>query len=111
MGFPWILTTCATVVWNQDASSVLTRNFLLNFENSKYFKIIDYTDNYRDIQHMIDSGEVMMALIIPKDFSHYIESGKTAPFTVDRGWKRCQYRDYRHGLCACGSFSIQCTIC
>jgi len=27
---------------------------------------------------MIDSGKVMMALVIPKDFSHFIESGKTA---------------------------------
>ncbi|MBU0547416.1 MAG: ABC transporter permease, partial [Candidatus Omnitrophica bacterium] len=51
---------------------------LLNFKNSKYFKIVKYTDNYRDIQYMIDSGKAMMALVIPKDFSHYIESGKTA---------------------------------
>jgi ABC-2 type transport system permease protein len=72
----------ATVVWNQDASSVLTRNFLLNFENSKYFKITGYTDNYRDIQHKIDSGKVMLALIIPKDFSHYIESGRPAPLQL-----------------------------
>ncbi|MDP2905159.1 MAG: ABC transporter permease [Candidatus Omnitrophota bacterium] len=71
-----------TVVWNQDASSVLTRNFLLNFKNSKYFEIIRYTDNYRDIQHMLDSGEAMMALVIPKDFSHYIESGTKAPLQL-----------------------------
>jgi len=67
-----------TVIWNQDASSELTRNFLLNFKYSKYFKIVRYTDNYRDIEHLIDSGEVMMAMIIPKDFSHYLQSGKTA---------------------------------
>lgn len=67
-----------TVIWNQDASSKLARDFLLNFKNSKYFKIIKYTNNYRDIQHMIDSGSAMMALVIPKDFSHYIESGKTS---------------------------------
>jgi len=69
-------------VWNQDASSKLTRDFLLNFKNSKYFKILRYTDNYRDIEHMIDSGEALMALIIPKDFSRYIESGKTAPLQL-----------------------------
>ncbi|MDD5505607.1 MAG: ABC transporter permease [Candidatus Omnitrophica bacterium] len=67
-----------SVVWNQDASSKVSRDFLLNFKNSKYFKIVKYTDNYRQIQHMIDSGEAMMALVIPKDFSHFIESGKTA---------------------------------
>jgi len=71
-----------TVVWNQDVSSELTRNFLLNFKYSKYFKITRYTDNYRDIEHLIDSGEVMMALVIPKDFSHYLESGKKAPLQL-----------------------------
>jgi ABC-2 type transport system permease protein len=72
----------ATVVWNQDASSKVSRDFLLNFKNSKYFRIIGYTDNYRDIERMINNGDTMMALIIPKDFSHYIESGKTAPLQL-----------------------------
>ncbi|MFA6281651.1 MAG: ABC transporter permease [Candidatus Omnitrophota bacterium] len=72
----------ATVVWNQDAESELTRNFLLNFKNSKYFKITGYTDNYRDIVRMIDSGKVMMALVIPEDFSHYLESGQAAPLQL-----------------------------
>jgi len=71
-----------TLIWNQDSSSQLTSEFLLNFKNSKYFKISGYTDNYRDIQHKIDTGEIMMALVIPKDFSHYIQSGKIAPLQL-----------------------------
>jgi len=71
-----------TVIWNQDASSELTRDFLLNFKNSKYFKIVGYTDNYRDIEQMINGGKVMMALIIPKDFSHYLDSGEAAPLQL-----------------------------
>lgn len=71
-----------TVIWNQDASSQVSRDFLLNFKNSKYFRIISYSDNYRDIQRLIDNGSAMMALIIPKDFSHYIESGKVAPLQL-----------------------------
>lgn len=71
-----------TAVWNQDESSVLTRNFLLNFKNSKYFKIVYYVDNYRDIVRMINNGEIIMALVIPKDFSRYIESGTTAPLQL-----------------------------
>lgn len=70
-----------TVVWNQD-SSQFSRDFLLNFKNSKYFKIVEYTDNYRDIEQKIDKGDVLMALIIPRDFSHYIRSGKTAPLQL-----------------------------
>ncbi|MDD5771177.1 MAG: ABC transporter permease [Candidatus Omnitrophica bacterium] len=71
-----------TAVWNQDASSKISRDFLLNFKNSKYFDIIKYTDNYRDIQRMIDSGEVMMAMVIPKDFSRFLESGKASPLQL-----------------------------
>jgi ABC-2 type transport system permease protein len=66
-----------TVVWNQDGSQ-FSQNFLLNFKNSKYFRIVGYTDNYRDIQHRIDTGNVMLALVIPKDFTHYIRSSKVA---------------------------------
>lgn len=69
-------------VWNQDASSQVTRNFLLNFSNSKYFNIIRYVDNYRDIVRIIDDGDVMMVLVIPKDFSRYLTSGETAPLQL-----------------------------
>jgi len=71
-----------TLIWNQDASSKTTRDFLLNFKNSKYFQIVGYTDNYNDITRKIDRGQIMMALVIPKDFSHYIESGKSAPLQL-----------------------------
>ena len=71
-----------TVIWNQDLSSKTTRDFLLNFKNSKYFKITNYADNYRDIEKLIDSNKVMLALVIPKDFSHFIESGKSAPLQL-----------------------------
>jgi len=71
-----------TLIWNQDASSQTTTEFLLNFKNSKYFKILGYTDNYTDIQRKIDNGQIMLALVIPKDFSHYIESGKIAPLQL-----------------------------
>jgi len=70
------------LVWNQDTTSQLTTNFLLNFKNSKYFKIVGYTDNYHDITKQIDNGHIMMALVIPKDFSHFIQAGKVAPLQL-----------------------------
>jgi ABC-2 type transport system permease protein len=71
-----------TVVWNQDASSITTREFLYNFINSKFFKIVGYADNYRDIQLMIDKGDVLMAMIIPKHFSQNLQYGKPAPLQL-----------------------------
>jgi ABC-2 type transport system permease protein len=70
-----------TVVWNQDGSQ-FSWDFLLNFKNSKYFKIVAYADNYRDIQRMIDKGQVLMAIIVPRDFSQYIRFGKPAPLQL-----------------------------
>lgn len=71
-----------TIVWNQDPSSKVTRDFLRKFEYSKYFRILAYTDNYRDIERRIDSGDVLLALVIPKDFSHYLESSQPAPLQL-----------------------------
>ncbi|MDP3791414.1 MAG: ABC transporter permease [Candidatus Omnitrophota bacterium] len=68
-------------VWNQDGS-VTAREFLLNFKNSKYFKIIGYYDNYPAMEYLLDRGDAMMAMVIPKDFSKYIQSNGIAPLQV-----------------------------
>jgi len=68
-------------VWNQDGS-ITAREFLLNFNNSKYFKIIGYYDNYPDMEHLIDKGDAMLAMVIHKDFSKYIQSNGFAPLQV-----------------------------
>jgi len=65
-------------IWDQDNSKVSV-DFLLNFKNSDYFKIIGYYDNYRDLERLLDYGETMMAMVIPKDFSRYIYSNQSAP--------------------------------
>ena len=65
-------------IWDQDRSKVST-DFLLNIKNSKYFKIIGYYDNYRDLQRLIDYRTALMAMVIPKDFSRYMRSNQAAP--------------------------------
>jgi len=66
------------VVWNQDKSKTSV-DFLLNFQNSKYFSIKAYYDNYRDLEHDINYGTAMMAMVIPRDFSRYMLSNQEAP--------------------------------
>ena len=66
------------VIWNQDKSQV-SRDFILNFSNSRYFKIVGYFDSYDKLQKYIDTRKAMMALVIPKDFSKYIQSNQVAP--------------------------------
>ncbi len=68
-------------VWNQDKSQV-SLDFLLNFKSSRYFKIIGYYDNYNQLQTLIDQNKALMVLVIPKDFSKYIRSGRSAPVQI-----------------------------
>lgn len=68
-------------VWNQDGSQT-SMHFLDNFKLSKYFKIIGYYDNYRIMEHLIDKGNAMIAMVIHKDFSKYIQSNGIAPLQV-----------------------------
>lgn len=65
-------------IWNQDGSKT-SRDFILNFRNSRYFKIVGYYDNYRELQKMLDYSKVMMAMVIPKDFSRLLDSAQAAP--------------------------------
>ncbi|MFA5500186.1 MAG: ABC transporter permease [Candidatus Omnitrophota bacterium] len=68
-------------VWDQDGS-ITAREFLLNFKNSKYFRIIGYYDNYPEMENLIDKGDAMLAMVIQKDFSKYIQSNGLAPLQV-----------------------------
>ncbi len=61
------------VIWDQDRTNV-SRDFILNFNNSPYFHIIGYSDNYPAIEHLIDTNKAIMALVIPRDFSKLIRS-------------------------------------
>jgi len=65
------------VIWNQDKSKTSV-DFILNFKNSHYFKIIGYYDNYKDMQDLIDSSRALMAMVIEKDFSRHLLSKGTA---------------------------------
>ena len=64
-------------IWDQD-NSKLSVDFILNFKNSHYFKIIGYYDNYRKLQELIDSSRALMAMVIEKDFSHHLLSNQPA---------------------------------
>lgn len=69
------------VIWNQDHSPV-SRDFILNFNNSRYFKILRYIDNYSQAEEQINKNKALMALVIPRDFSHLLGAGQKAPIQL-----------------------------
>lgn len=64
-------------IWDQDKSQV-SADFILNFKNSRYFKIVGYFEGYARLQDHIDKSRAMMAMVIPEDFSENIRSSRVA---------------------------------
>jgi ABC-2 type transport system permease protein len=71
-------------VWDQSRTPE-SRALLSRFTGSIYFAAARPVDNYRDIERAIDAGQVLAALVIPRDFARCQEQGRTAPvqFIVD----------------------------
>jgi ABC-2 type transport system permease protein len=64
-------------VWDQSESAA-SRDFISGFQGSRYFSLRGYARNYRELERAIDSGQVLMALIVPREFAGRIESGRAA---------------------------------
>ena len=68
-------------IWNQD-NSQFSKDFILNFRNSRYFQIVAYSDKYPDLMHLMDQNKILMLMVIPKDFTKFISSDQTAPVQI-----------------------------
>lgn len=66
------------VVWDQ-SNSQASRDFISQFAGSPYFDIREQVRNYREIEHAIDAGEALAALILPSDFADQIVAGREVP--------------------------------
>ena len=69
------------VVWDQSESPA-SRQLVSGFLGSRYFLLRSYVRNYPEVEQAVDSGRALMALIIPRDFSGRIESGRLAPVQI-----------------------------
>lgn len=63
------------VVWDQSESQA-SRELISHFQGSRYFSLKGYVRNYPEVERAIDSGQALMAVIIPPDFARRIESGR-----------------------------------
>ncbi|NLF07366.1 MAG: ABC transporter permease [Pirellulaceae bacterium] len=73
-------------VWDQ-SNTPRSRELVSRFDDSRYFSLEKRFDNYRDLVRAIDSGEVMLGLVIPRDFAALVEADRDAPvqLIVDGG--------------------------
>jgi ABC-2 type transport system permease protein len=67
-----------TLVYDQD-HTYESRKFIESFTSSRFFKVDYYADNYSQLTKNLDKGEIIFALVIPKDFSEKIQRRETSP--------------------------------
>jgi ABC-2 type transport system permease protein len=67
-----------TLVYDQD-QTVESRKFIESFTSSGFFKIDYYADNYTQLTQNLDKGKVILALVIPKDFTKKIQRREISP--------------------------------
>jgi ABC-2 type transport system permease protein len=69
------------VVWDQSGTPA-SRELISRFAGSRYFSLKGYVQNYREVERAIDSGETLMALVVPRDFAGQVASGRPAAVQI-----------------------------
>jgi len=64
-----------TLILDSDGSPA-SRALIARFEGSRYFEILGFVDDYRSIENSIDRDECLIAVVIPKEFSRNLLTGK-----------------------------------
>ena len=67
-----------TTIYDQDKTST-SRDFIKRFEQSGYFKIDYYVNDYEEVTDLLIMGKTLVAIVIPKDFEKKINRRETAP--------------------------------
>ncbi|HOW81871.1 MAG TPA: ABC transporter permease [Spirochaetota bacterium] len=70
-----------TVVLDHDRTA-FTRQFVERFSHTEYIRMMGMVDSYKEIDDLIDSGDAVMAIVIPPRFTADVKSGKRARIQV-----------------------------
>src|SRR5262245_1677935 len=57
-----------TLIYDQDGTSA-SRELVRQFQGSRYFDIAGIATDYAEIERAIDRNQVLIALVIPRDYS------------------------------------------
>ena len=70
-----------TMIYDQDGTDA-SRNLMRQFQGSRYFDVVGFTNEYSEIQREIDQNKILVGLVIPRDFSRDLRSGHGANVQV-----------------------------
>jgi ABC-2 type transport system permease protein len=70
-----------TLIYDQNQTPA-SRELIRQFQGSKYFEIRGAAENYGQIRREIDRSRILMALVIPRDYSENVAAGREAPVQI-----------------------------
>ena len=62
--------------------SPLTRNFISNLQTSRYFNIVDYTNDVNGVKQKLETGKISFAMTIPANFTRKFMRGENPQILV-----------------------------
>jgi ABC-2 type transport system permease protein len=68
-------------VWDQSQTAA-SRELISRFSGSRYFALREHIASYTGLERAIDSGNVLMGLVIPREFAQRLNSGRPAPLQL-----------------------------
>jgi ABC-2 type transport system permease protein len=66
-----------TLIYDQDQTSA-SRDLIRQFQGSRFFEVRGFATGYGDIERAIDRNDILMGVVIPRDYSEQIGSGRDA---------------------------------
>jgi len=75
------LENVPTVVYDQSRTPE-SRDLISMLDGSPYIAVDRYTDNYRDIETLLDTGTMMVAIVIPYDFADSVRGNRDTSVQV-----------------------------
>jgi drug efflux transport system permease protein len=70
-----------TLVYDQDQTSA-SRELIRQFQGSRFFEIRGLVPGYASIERGIDRNQILMGLVIPRDYSRNVSEGRVAPVQI-----------------------------
>jgi ABC-2 type transport system permease protein len=70
-----------TLVYDQDQTEA-SRDLIQQFQGSRFFDIRGFVNGYDAIDRAIDRGSILMAVVIPRDYSQNVGEAREAPVQI-----------------------------
>jgi len=70
-----------TLIYDQDRTEA-SRDLIRQFQGSRFFQVRGFVDSYAPIERGIDRNQVLIGVVIPRDYSQNVGSGREAPVQI-----------------------------